>query len=111
MRPQPGDNTTEAWRARVCACGGVGSGGGGGGGRLCSGPRVTAPVLLNPSEVTAREVVVEEEEEVLVVVVEEEVVLGGLGQGGKEEKSEGGWSRSLPGVYRACTRSIMWCKC
>lgn len=87
----------------VCACGGVGSGGGGGGGRLCSGPRVTAPVLLNPSEVTAREVVVEEE----VVLV----VVGGLGQGGKEEKSEGGWSRLLPGVYRACTRSIMWCKC
>lgn len=63
---------------------------------LPSGPRVTAPVLLNPSEVTARRVVVE---------------VGGLGQRGEEEKSEGGWSRSAPGVYRACTRSIMWCKC
>lgn len=69
---------------------------------LPSGPWVTAPVLLNPSEVTARE---------LRVVEEAEEVVGGLGQREKAEKSEGGWSRSLPGVYRACTRSIMWCKC
>lgn len=93
MRLQPGDNNTQAeWRRRKEKNEGeVGVK------HLPSGPQVTAPVLLNPSEVTERRVVV--------------VKVGGLGQRRGEEKSEGGWSRSVPGVYRARTRSIMWCKC